>query len=384
MKVVVVGAGIIGCSLALSLLERDHEVTLIDPHGIGSGVTGTNYAWINSHKKHPDSYHAINARGVEHWRSVVAPRYSGSVFFNGHVEIADDEEHRTTLMSRLNRLQSLGYEASWITRDAARGLVPVNIPDGADIALFPSEGHAYPVTLVHSIFSELESNPGFTFLGETVTSVSGEGPMLTLQGGAELHGDAIVLCAGNRTSQLAGTAGVELPFVSAEPGGAAFGYIGYATARDHGIERLVTTDEISIRPDGPDALIFQTLDLDRLAAPGSLASDETRQEMGLRLKRQLPDHALEVTRVRVGERVIPADGLTVAGRLPVGGSEDSGLWAISTHSGVVLGPWLGDTIAREISGGPVEPLLGPFRPDRFDREHKSFARYAAPRRPGEQ
>lgn len=384
MKVVVIGAGIVGCSLALSLVDRDHEVTLIDPNGVASGASGTSYAWINSHKKYPDAYHAINTRGVEHWRAVVAPRYPGSVYFNGHVEIANDEEHRSTLEKRLTRLQSLGYEASWITEQMARGLVPVEVPAGADIALFPSEGHAYPAALAQAIREELQSNSRFTFLSDAVDEISADGHATSLRSGDTIASDAVVLCAGNHIPQLARTAGVELPFVQGEIHGAVFGYIGYAEARDHGIERLVTTDQVSIRPDGPNALIFQTLDLDRSAMSGAAVAEEIKEEMQSRLKRQLPDQSLRVSEVKVGERVIPADGLTVAGRLTGEELSGSALWVIGTHSGVVLGPWLGETIAGEISGCPEEPLLSPFRPDRFEKYQESIPPYAAALRPGDQ
>lgn len=384
MKIIVIGAGIIGCSVALSLTDRNHEVTLVDPNGVASGVTGTNYAWINSHKKHPEAYHAINARGVEHWRSAVGPRYPGSVCFNGHVEIAYDAEHRSTLRARLARLQALNYEASWITPDVARGLVPVQVPADAEIALFPSEGHAYPATLARSISAELQANPQFTLLSDAATAVHAQGNDVSLGSGRRISGDSVVLCAGNQIPALAQTAGVELPFLQAETGGASFGYIGYAEARAHGVERLVTTDEISIRPDGPNALIFQTLDLDQSAVPGAAVPEDVTQEMQLRLKNQLPEIAPRVSEVRVGERVIPADGLTVAGRLSRGAAIDSNLWVIGTHSGVVLGPWLGEVIAEEITGGPEEPLLTPFRPDRFEGHEETLPKYAAPRRPGDQ
>lgn len=384
MKITVIGAGVVGCSVALSLVDRDHEVTLIDPNGVASGASGTTYAWINSHKKHPEAYHAINARGVDHWRTVVAPRYLGAVYFNGHVEIANDSEHRLTLERRLTRLQSLGYDGSWITDQMARGLVPVELPAGADIALFPSEGHAYPAVLGQTIYGELQTSPRFTFLAVAAAEISADGHATSLQSGDTIASDAVVLCAGNHIPQLARTAGVELPFVQAETEGGVFGYIGYAEARDHGLERLVTTDHISIRPDGPNALIFQTLDLDRSAMPGVPVAKEIEEEMQSRLKRQLSDQELRVSEVKVGERVIPADGLTVAGRLQGENQRDSALWVIGTHSGVVLGPWLGETIAREISGCPEEPLLSPFRPDRFEKYQESLPQYAAPTRPGDQ
>jgi glycine/D-amino acid oxidase-like deaminating enzyme len=42
-----------------------------------------------------------------------------------------------------------------------------------------------------------------------------------------------------------------------------------------------------------------------------------------------------------------------------------GYYEAVTHSGVTLGPLVGRLLAREILAGDVDPLIAPFRPDRF-------------------
>ena len=64
---------------------------------------------------------------------------------------------------------------------------------------------------------------------------------------------------------------------------------------------------------------------------------------------------------RVGVRPMPADGQTIAGRIP--GLANA--WMLATHSGVTLGPLLGPLIAGEIVGGTPSPVLAPFRCERF-------------------
>jgi glycine/D-amino acid oxidase-like deaminating enzyme len=70
---------------------------------------------------------------------------------------------------------------------------------------------------------------------------------------------------------------------------------------------------------------------------------------------------VEVVEYRVGVRPMPADGHTIAGRLP----GVANAWVLATHSGVTLGPLLGRLIADEIVRGASSPMLAPFRPDRF-------------------
>jgi glycine/D-amino acid oxidase-like deaminating enzyme len=46
-------------------------------------------------------------------------------------------------------------------------------------------------------------------------------------------------------------------------------------------------------------------------------------------------------------------------------SQIPGYYEAVTHSGVTLGPLVGRLLACEILAGEVDPLIAPFRPDRF-------------------
>jgi len=70
---------------------------------------------------------------------------------------------------------------------------------------------------------------------------------------------------------------------------------------------------------------------------------------------------VRIVESRIGVRPMPGDGHTIAGRLP--GLDNA--WVIATHSGITLGPLLGQLIADEIGRGTPSALLAPFRPERF-------------------
>lgn len=381
MKTLVIGAGIVGVSVAYSLLRRGHAVTLIEAEGIAAGTTSTSYAWINSHKKHPDSYHVLNDEGRRHWADVIAAEHPAAVEFNGHVEVASGAEHRADLARRVERLQSLRYPARWITPEQARELVPVRIPHEALVAFFPGEGHAYPRPLVSARVESMHRNPAFELLIDPVVSVSAHQGRVTTRSGKELEGDAVVLAAGHATSQIAATAGIAVPMVPAESGGAAFGYLGYAEMAGHGLRGPVTSDHLNLRPDGADGLILQALDLDGTADPDRDAPPGIGAQFMARLRHVMPEHPAHLKAVRVGHRVVPADGLTVAG--PAIEDAHNRLWIAATHSGIVLGPWLGEVLAEEITAGARDPRLADFRPSRFAGPG-AVAGYAAPRKPGDQ
>ncbi|MCH8223919.1 MAG: FAD-binding oxidoreductase [Chloroflexi bacterium] len=68
MRVAVIGAGIVGGSIALHLAERGAEITLIDAGQPGHGASRVSFAWINGRDKNPRGYHELNRRSQDMWR----------------------------------------------------------------------------------------------------------------------------------------------------------------------------------------------------------------------------------------------------------------------------------------------------------------------------
>jgi glycine/D-amino acid oxidase-like deaminating enzyme len=68
-----------------------------------------------------------------------------------------------------------------------------------------------------------------------------------------------------------------------------------------------------------------------------------------------------VVEARYGMRPVPADGHSCVGKV----SAIPGYYEAVTHSGVTLGPLIGRLLAREILTSEVDPLIAPFRADRF-------------------
>jgi len=61
---IVIGAGIIGASIAYELARAGAAVTVIDAGRIGGGTSSASFAWVNSHNKAPRAYHELNVAGM--------------------------------------------------------------------------------------------------------------------------------------------------------------------------------------------------------------------------------------------------------------------------------------------------------------------------------
>ncbi|MBT0769452.1 FAD-binding oxidoreductase [Kineosporia sp. J2-2] len=373
--VAIIGAGVIGTTLAAALVRRGRTVTLIEADRPGAGTSSNSYGWVNSHHKHPLEYHELNVQGVGAWRRLAEER-PGVVAFTGHLEIAESQEHRRTLTGRTERLIGLGYPARWITAARARELTPVKMVDDALVALFEGEGHAFPARLIDELTREVGPVRRGT---ATAVEMQEDGVTVLLADGGEVDADVVVVCAGTGTEQLIASAGGALPLVPPRVDSPSFGYLADVRVPDHGVTALVTTDVLNLRPNGNGLLLVQALDLDGTAEPGVPAPAAVVREFGRRVAALLPGTSPRVVDVRVGHRVIPADGLSAAGPMAPG----SRVWAVATHSGVTLAPWLAGVIAGELCGDEPDPRLAAFRPERFLMSSGNPDQ-AAPRVPGEQ
>src|SRR5215210_4034214 len=113
MKVAVVGAGIVGSSVAYRLSEGGAEVILIDGAEPGSGTTSTSFAWVNANNKLPRDYFDLNLAGMRKHGWLRDEIRGGWLHPSGNLIWAADEEQED-LEKRVERLRSWSYAAEML------------------------------------------------------------------------------------------------------------------------------------------------------------------------------------------------------------------------------------------------------------------------------
>ena len=268
------------------------------------------------------------------------------------------------------RLASSGYPMVELSVEAARDLEPGVIFDGAEesVFFFPSEGYVLPAILVGRLLGEaLDRGAELRSLAvvEAVEFVAG-GVRLRLDDGSSDQVDLVVCCAGRWTAEVMTAAGYSLPMVDTRTtGSSAVGYLAYTRPAPVRLGRVVTSPRLNVRPDGGGRLVLQALDLDSAADP-TVDAPEAGGAVGSEFERRAArilqgGEAIRLAAIRVGQRALPADGLSVVGQV-----DDAGrLYVVVTHSGVTLAPLLARLAADEIVESARHELLEPFRPQRL-------------------
>lgn len=374
MKVIIIGAGVLGVSVARHLSADGVDVLLLDRSGVATGTSATTFAWTNSSRKPDPDYHRLNLAGMdEHARLAGQLRGARSYFPSGALQWADAANERR-LADNVARLRDLGYPAHWVTADeAARIAGDLRIPAAiTSIAHFPSEGYVLPDLFAKNLLTDAERHGAMCAIGE-VEAIEDrpDGVAVTLAGGEVHTGDRVVLATGRWTQRLAARAGIDVPMVTDTGRGAqTVGLLGYAKSPELDLRCVIHSPGLNLRPSTAGHTVLQALDLNAdidPAAPPS-ADGDIAHTLARRFSALLPDPGREPEiDLRIGLRSLPADGHTIAGYA----SAQSRVYCLVTHSGITLAPILGRLAAAEITTDQEQDLLRTFRPTRFTGVRRS-------------
>jgi glycine/D-amino acid oxidase-like deaminating enzyme len=360
-RTAVVGAGIVGASVAYHLSKSGAEVVLVDGAGPGSGTTSTSFAWVNANNKLPRDYFELNLAGMREHERLRDELVGGWLHPTGNLIQATDEE-RENLERRVERLRSWSYAAEILPASTINEkLEPQAVfPDReTTIAHFPDESWVDAPALTRTLVQAADRNGASTLFGSVAhgIEVGVNGVTVSLENGDMVRADAVVNATGAGAAPVAGMVGRGLP-LDVFPGL----LVRVAVPGEH-LGHLLHTPRINLRPDGPGYILLHHDSIDeRLTDDFAGAEDPLCAELLLRARRVLPAlEEAEIVEARFGRRPVPADGHSCVGGL----SRLPGYYEAVTHSGVTLGPLVGRLLAREILTGEVDPLIAPFRPDRF-------------------
>src|SRR5690606_35552431 len=223
MKVIVVGAGIIGSSIAFRLAEAGAEVVLVEANRVGSGTSSTSYAWVNACEKMTSkAYFELNMAGVRSHRRV-AEEFAGANWLHrpGVVQWQDAGAEAAGFdegdFDKLERLKQWGYPAETIDRQTLAELEP-----DVDLSTFNDTGAIYypedgwldaPVYAGAMVQAGIARHRLELVYGKVTGLVVRDNAArgVTLDTGAVIEADLVVNSGGRWANEVVGVPDYELP-----------------------------------------------------------------------------------------------------------------------------------------------------------------------------
>jgi sarcosine oxidase subunit beta len=211
-SVVVVGAGVMGCSIAFHLAERGTDVLVVERGTVCSGMTARSGALVRMHyTNEPEARLALASLAwFQNWRDRVGG-WCGFTPVGVVVLVAPDQAGR--MRRNVAMLQRLGVRTELVSPADLAAEHPEFDLDGVGLAAVePDSGFADPVATTFAFASRAVD------LGVRIRQGVGVERVLTVggrvqgvaTGEGEIGADAVVLACGPWVDPLARTAGFEL------------------------------------------------------------------------------------------------------------------------------------------------------------------------------
>lgn len=359
-RIVVVGGGIMGASIAYHLAKRGAAVTLLEKTAPATGATANSFAWINAGSKRPRGYYELNHLGMAGWRRLQGELGPTTlvVQWGGTVQWQDAPEKAEAFRKSVLAQQAWGYNTHLIDAAEMRRLVPALEPGQVSAASFcEEEGTVDPVAATGRLLDAAKAHgavvrhpavvSGFDLDGATVRGVK--------VGGETIAADAVVVATGVDMPALGRTLGVDVPMEESP------GLLAHTRPHARLVERVLVAPGATLKQ-LPNGEIVTGVDF------GGSPSRDTSPVMGRRLLEgasrfvpRLKEATLD--RVTLGFRVLPADGQPIIGRV----ASRPNVYLAAMHSGITLSPAVGQLAALELLDQVDVEILRPYRLDRFSR-----------------
>ena len=338
--VLVIGAGVLGASVAYHLGRMGARVTVLEAADRpGQGVSAHSFGWINrvaSASSVEDPIFQIREAGLADWPRFISEfpaelpyQHCGALLWRGDaVETEQQAEH----------FRQLGLPATLVGPDKIAALEPhlAEVPPCAIHA--PEEAVVDPVGFVEVLLAasgaEVRAGLRVDFLDTSDERIVGA---MTPKG--LIKADAVVLACGMGAGPLARTVGVHLPLK---------------------IAPAVMITLSAVRQLANGIIVSPDIEM-RQAAPGRLLAAESAgdpkvlatQAVGVIEKLFKDPGEIRIASAVVGERPDTENGQLIAVRL------EEGLYAAVGHPGFIMAPKVGRVIAEAIlEERGVMPLAG--------------------------
>jgi glycine oxidase len=365
VTIIVVGGGIVGCSIAYQLARRDARVHVVEPRDAGQGAThasaGTLAPYIEAHSP---SFRQLCVRSLAMFDDFVQ-RVSADARLeieyrrNGTLQVARDSNESTALGHLARDLDSAGIDCEPVDGCGAHRLEP-GLGEVSGALLIPEHGYV-AAQMLTSALKRAAMNLGAAWSTTRATAVgaSRDGVEVTTPGGV-LAADAVVIAAGSWSSEFrdpaVGKGNLD------EPVRPIRGQLVHLRLDEPPVQRVIWADDCYLVPwrDG-SVLVGATVEdvgFDESSTPSavrSLAHAAARLVPALRGAR--------IQEVRVGLRPRTADELPVIG---ASATMPRVFYATGHYrTGVLLAPLTSSLIADLVIAGREQPELAELRPERL-------------------
>jgi glycine/D-amino acid oxidase-like deaminating enzyme len=212
--VIVVGAGVVGCSIAYRLARAGRNVLVIEKRGIASGASGRNGGMTGAGSAmHSDAGRAVFALTTANLEMIRRLPEEFDADFElrlpGTLDVATTEAHVEHLKRSVELQCAAGLDVHWLDARQTKSMMPALSDDILGAEYKPGMGHLWPFALVHAFANAARRHDALFRTWTEVQRLHHRGDRVAgvvLADGEVIEADDVVLATNAYTPKL-----LELP-----------------------------------------------------------------------------------------------------------------------------------------------------------------------------
>ena len=209
-RVLVVGAGIIGASVAWHLAKAGCAVTVVDAGDGGGVATRNSFAWINASWGNPETYFHFRRRSMAGWRRLERDVAGVTVDWCGGLiwDLPPDQ-----LAAYADEHSRWGYGIRQVNQAEALAVEPGLLTPPEQALYVAEEGMVEPVAATRALLAAAVAHGASLVERTPVSSLLTRGGRVAgvvTEAGSTIEADETVIAAGVDTARLLNSAGIVL------------------------------------------------------------------------------------------------------------------------------------------------------------------------------
>lgn len=380
--VIIVGGGIMGCSIAWQLGKRGKKVLILEKNDVAAGSAGATDGVVGYHTKQPGPQLDLAVQSIQMFNDI-QKELGDEIEFDfsaGGLQPAEDQLQYDLLNEIATRQRESGIDIHMISAEEACSLEPQLAEDIAGALYCPTSGKINPLNLTMA-YARAAKKEGAVI--QTETNVTGfiieDGQVKGVHTDkGDYYSDVIVNAAGSWAGKIGELAGLELPikprkgqlavtepvgfFMKATVQCARYNIIKFWPDRikDERVLRLGASLSIEQTENG-GMIIGATREFAGYEKENTFEAIDVMMKRAIRFFPGLEN--IDVIRFFSGLRPYTPDGLPLLGET----AKLKGFYVAAGHEGdgIALSPITGKLLAELITEGKASYNIDTFSPNRF-------------------
>jgi glycine/D-amino acid oxidase-like deaminating enzyme len=358
-EVVVVGAGIVGASIAWHLAASGAAVTVVDGGAAGGGATANSFAWINASWGNPEPYFRLRQRAMVEWRRLEAAVPALNVSWTGGL-CWDMPDEQLDVFARQHG--DWGYGVRVAGQAEIATIEPNLVAPPARAIHVADEAAVEPKNAAIVLLRDAELRGARIQLDVPVAGlVARDGAVTGIRTGERvISADEVVLAVGAGTAAMLDTIGINFAMTTPP------GLLAHSRQHKRLLNGIVLAPGLHMRQTRAGRVVAGS---DFGGADPGAEPELTATALLAKARSMLKGaDALELDFFTLGHRPTPKGGFPAIGRV----NHILGLYVAVMHSGVTLAPAIGRFTAEEILSGQRDPLLAPYGVPEIQRQNRTI------------